>query len=55
MTKLSDGIYIHARVSRQLAAAAKLAAEDDKTYLSSIIRQALEEFLQKKGYPTRAS
>ena len=48
-------VYIHARVPQDLAAAAKLCATDDDRSVSYVIRKALEEYLQKKGYPSGAS
>ena len=48
-------VYIHARVSCDLATAAKLYAEENDRTLSWVIRKALEEFLQKKGYPVPSS
>jgi len=48
-------VYIHARVSHDLATAAQLYATEDDRTVSWVIRKALEEFLQKKGYPVRAS
>ena len=47
--------YLHARVPQDLATAAKLYAEEDDRTLSWIIRKALEEFLQKKGYSVPSS
>ena len=51
MTKTSN-VYIHARVSATTAAAIKQAAADDDRSDSWIIRKALEEFLQTRGYDT---
>ena len=47
--------YLHARVPTNLATAAKLYATEDDRSVSWVIRKALEEFLQKKGYPSDAS
>ena len=44
--------YIHARVTQATAAAIKQAAADDDRTDSYIIRKALEEFLQARGYDT---
>ena len=47
--------YVHARIPPDLLKAAQTYAKEDDRTLSWIIRKALEEFLQKKGYPVRAS
>ena len=44
--------YIHCRVSQATAAAVKQAAADDDQSDSYIIRAALEEYLQSRGYDT---
>ena len=49
MTKTTN-TYIHARVSATTAAAIKQAAVDDDRNNSYIIRKALEEYLQSRGY-----
>ena len=51
MTK-KQNVYIHARVTQATAAAIKQAAADDDRSDSWIIRKALEEFLQTRGYDT---
>ena len=53
MTKpKSTNIYIHARVTQATAAAIKQAANDDDRSDSYIIRAALNEYLQSRGYDT---
>ena len=47
-----DNTYIHARVSKTVAASLKQMAEDDDRNVSYIIRAALEEYLQSHGYDT---
>ena len=55
MTKSkSTNTYIHARVSQATAAAIKQAAADDDRSDSYIIRAALKEFLEARGYNTAA-
>ena len=44
--------YIHCRVSQATAAAIKQAAANDDCSDSYIIRAALEEYLQARGYDT---
>jgi predicted transcriptional regulator len=48
----TNNTYIHCRVSQTTAAALKKAAADDDRSDSWIIRKALEEFLQARGYDT---
>ena len=48
----TNNTYIHARVSQTTAAAIKQAAADDDRSDSYIIRAALEEYLQSRGYST---
>ena len=50
--KLKNNTYIHCRVSQATAAAVKQAAADDDRSDSYIIRAALEEYLQSRGYST---
>jgi hypothetical protein len=53
MTKpKTTNTYIHARVSQTTAAAIKQAAADDNRSDSYIIRAALNEYLQARGYST---
>ena len=51
MTK-KQNVYIHTRVTQATAAAIKQAAADDDRSDSYIIRKALEEYLQSRGYDT---
>ena len=46
----SKNTYVHCRVSQTTAAAIKQAAVDDDRNDSYIIRKALEEYLQSRGY-----
>ena len=48
----TNNTYIHARVTQATAAAIKQAAADDDCPDSYIIRAALEEYLQSRGYDT---
>ena len=50
--KLKNNTYIHARVSKTVAASLKQASADKNQNLSYIIRAALEEYLQSRGYDT---
>jgi uncharacterized protein (DUF1778 family) len=50
----TNNTYIHARVSQATAAAIKQAAADDDCNVSYVIRAALEEYLQSRGYRTAA-
>ena len=47
-----DNVYIHARVSKTVAASLKQMATDDDHNVSYVIRAALEEYLQSRGYDT---
>ena len=47
-----DNTYIHARVSKTVAASLKQMATDDDRNVSYVIRAALEEYLQSRGYDT---
>ena len=47
-----DNVYIHARVSKTVAASLKQMATDDDRNVSYVIRAALEEYLQSRGYDT---
>ena len=49
MTK-STNLYIHCRVTQTLAASLKDHAKKNDRSLSYVIRQALEEYLQARGY-----
>ena len=49
MTK-STNIYIHSRVSQALSASLHRLAEDEDRSISSIIRCALKEYLECRGY-----
>jgi hypothetical protein len=55
LIRSSDNLYVHARVSKQLASAAKLAAQEANINFSEVFRQALEEYLQNRGYLTANS
>ena len=46
----TNNTYIHARVTQATATAIKQAAADDDRSDSYIIRKALEEYLQSRGY-----
>ena len=46
----STNLYIHSRVTQTLAASLKDHAEKNDRSLSYVIRQALEEYLQARGY-----
>ena len=48
----STNTYIHCRVSQTTAAAVKQAAADDDRSDSYIIRKALKEYLESRGYST---
>ena len=50
--KPKDNTYIHARVSKTVAASLKQASADKNQNLSYVIRAALEEYLQSRGYNT---
>jgi len=50
--KLKDNVYIHARVSKTVAASLKQASADTNKNVSYVIRAALEEYLQSRGYDT---
>ncbi len=50
--KLKDNVYIHARVSKTVASSLQKYGEDHDRSVSYVIRKALEEFLQARGYDT---
>ena len=51
MTKpKSTNVYIHSRVPKTVLAAVHQLAEDDDRTVSSIIRCALKEYLDSRGY-----
>jgi hypothetical protein len=50
LLRSSDNVYVHARVSENLATTAKRAAKDNDQNFSQLFRAALEEYLQKRGY-----
>ena len=51
MTKpKTTNTYIHARVTQATASAIQQAAKDQDVNASVIMRQALEEYLQARGY-----
>lgn len=53
MTKpKSTNVYIHSRVPEAVLAAVHQLAEDDDRSLSSIVRCALKEYLDSRGYST---
>ena len=53
MTKSKPtSVYIHSRVPETVLAAVRQLAEDDDRSLSSIIRCALKEYLDSRGYST---
>jgi antitoxin component of RelBE/YafQ-DinJ toxin-antitoxin module len=52
LLRSSDNVYVHARVSKQLSTAAKLAAAEANINFSEVFRTALEEYLQARGYLT---
>ena len=49
MTK-STNLYIHARVTQAMSASLQQAADDDDRSLSYVIRSALKEYLERRGY-----
>jgi hypothetical protein len=55
LLRSSDNLYVHARVSKQLADAAKLAAQEANINFSEVFRAALEEYLQSRGYLSDAN
>ena len=56
MTKSkSTNVYIHSRVPETVLAAVHQLAEDDDCTLSSIVRCALKEYLDSRGYSTDAA
>ena len=50
--KLKNNTYIHARVSQTVASSLKKYGEDHDRNVSYVIRAALEEYLQSRGYDT---
>ena len=50
MTTKTTNLYIHCRVTQTLAASLKDAADKNDCSLSYVIRQALAEYLQARGY-----
>ena len=56
MTKSkSTNVYIHSRVPEAVLTAVHQLAEDDDRTVSSIIRCALKEYLDSRGYSTDAA
>ena len=47
---LHNDAPIHARIPSKIRDAAKIAADDRKVTFSSIVRSALEEYLDRHGY-----
>ena len=54
MTKTTpkNNTYIHARVSQTVASSLQKYGEDHDRSVSYVIRSALEEYLQSRGYDT---
>lgn len=50
MPTKSTNTYIHARVSQTIATSLQQAANDDDRSVSYVIRKALNEYLQSRGY-----
>ena len=50
MPTQSTNLYIHCRVTQTLSASLKDVADKNDRSLSYVIRQALEEYLQTRGY-----
>ena len=50
--KLKNNTYIHARVSQTIATSLQKYGEDHDRSVSYVIRSALEEYLQSRGYDT---
>jgi hypothetical protein len=50
--KLKNNTYIHARVSQTVASSLQKYGEDHDRSVSYVIRSALEEYLQSRGYDT---
>ena len=54
MTK-STNLYIHCRVTQALSSSLQDCANKDDRSLSYVIRQALNEYLQARGYSPDAN
>ena len=48
----STNLYIHARISQALFASAKKHCSDEDRSISSVVRIALKEYLDARGYGT---
>ena len=48
----STNLYIHARISQALFASTKKHCSDEDRSLSSVVRIALKEYLDARGYDT---
>ena len=50
--KPKNNTYIHARVSQTIASSLRQYGEEHDRSVSYVIRSALEEYLQSRGYDT---
>ena len=55
MTTKSTNLYIHCRVTQAIATSLQDCADKDERSLSYVIRAALKDYLQARGYSPDAN